>query len=134
MVERGRCSAGCSRTGLTGLVASLMHWQVNSFGALDPRESLRIVVPAATALIMSFQTIFASLFVSILGIRRRQHPPLTDPAAEAEGVVDAAVRKVAKGETEDASAEHADENGSGTGGEHGKVTAGKAAAKTSEDG
>ncbi|MFS2292689.1 MAG: glycosyltransferase family 2 protein [Actinomadura sp.] len=134
-LERGLLLGGLlAAAGLTGLIASLMHWRVNSFGELDPRHSLRMVVPAATAFVMSFQAIFASLFVSILGIRRRQHPPLTDPAAEAEGVVDAAVRKVAKGETEDASAEHADENGSGTGGEHGKVTAGKAAAKTSEDG
>ncbi len=52
-----------------------------------------MVVPAATALVMSFQAIFASLFVSILGIRRRQHPPLTDPAEEAAGVVDAAAHK-----------------------------------------
>ena len=134
-LERGLLLGGLlAAAGLTGLVASLMHWQVNSFGELDPRHSLRMVVPAATAFVMSFQAIFASLFVSILGIRRRQHPPLTDPAAEAEGVVDAAVRKVAKGETEDASAEHADEGGSGTGGEHDKATAGKAAAKTSEDG
>ncbi len=134
-LERGLLLGGLlAAAGLTGLVASLMHWQVNSFGELDPRHSLRMVVPAATAFVMSFQAIFASLFVSILGIRRRQHPPLTDPAAEAEGVVDAAVRKVAKGETEDAPAEHADEGGSGTGGEHDKATAGKAAAKTSEDG
>jgi hypothetical protein len=38
--------------------------------------------------------IFASLFVSILGIRRRSHPPVTDPAEEAADVVDAAVVKV----------------------------------------
>src|SRR5690606_9931587 len=60
--------------GLPGVVAPLMHWRVNCFGELDPRHSLRMVVPAATAFVMSFQAIFASLFVSILGIRRRQHP------------------------------------------------------------
>ncbi|MCU1656903.1 MAG: glycosyltransferase family 2 protein, partial [Pseudonocardiales bacterium] len=42
--------------------------------------------------------IFASLFVSILAIRRRSHPPVTDPAEEAADVVDAAVVRVA-GET-----------------------------------
>ena len=36
--------------GLVGLVASLVHWNGRSFGELDPRDSLRIVVPAATAL------------------------------------------------------------------------------------
>ncbi|TDD35176.1 glycosyltransferase [Actinomadura sp. KC06] len=96
-LERGLLLGGLlAVAGLGGLVASLLHWRVNSFGELDPRESLRIVVPAATALVMSLQAIFASLFVSILGIRRRQHPPIVDAAEEAAGVVDAAARRVAK--------------------------------------
>ncbi|GAA4486119.1 glycosyltransferase [Actinoallomurus oryzae] len=95
-LERGLVVGGLlALAGLVGLVASLVHWQGHSFGELNPRDSLRIVVPAATALIMSFQMIFASLFVSILGIRRRSHPPVTDPAEEAADVVDAAVVKVA---------------------------------------
>ncbi|TDC55958.1 glycosyltransferase [Actinomadura sp. KC345] len=98
-LERGLLLGGLlAVAGLAGLIASLLHWRLNSFGELDPRHSLRIVVPAATAFVMSFQAIFASLFVSILGIRRRQHPPLTDAAEEAAGVVDAAARKVARGE------------------------------------
>ncbi|MGH3242779.1 MAG: glycosyltransferase family 2 protein, partial [Spirillospora sp.] len=98
-LERGLLLGGLlAVAGLGGLVASLLHWRVNSFGELDPRESLRIVVPAATALVMSLQAIFASLFVSILGIRRRQHPPIVDAAEEAAGVVDAAARRVAKDE------------------------------------
>jgi glycosyltransferase involved in cell wall biosynthesis len=95
-LERGLLTGGLlAIAGLAGLVASLLHWRGHSFGELDPRDSLRIVVPAATALVMSFQVMFASLFVSILGIRRRQHPPLTDAAEEAAGVVDAAAHKVA---------------------------------------
>jgi hypothetical protein len=98
-LERGLVVGGLlALAGLVGLVASLVHWQGHSFGELDPRDSLRIVMPAATALIMSFQMIFASLFVSILAIRRRSHPPVTDPAEEAADVVDAAVVRVA-GET-----------------------------------
>jgi glycosyltransferase involved in cell wall biosynthesis len=98
-LERGLVVGGLlALAGLIGLVASLVHWQGHSFGELDPRDSLRIVMPAATALIMSFQMIFASLFVSILAIRRRSHPPVTDPAEEAADVVDAAVVRVA-GET-----------------------------------
>ncbi|WP_307799604.1 glycosyltransferase family 2 protein [Actinomadura nitritigenes] len=104
-LERGLLTGGLlAIAGLAGLVASLLHWRGHSFGELDPRDSLRIVVPSATALVMSFQVMFASLFVSILGIRRRQHPPLTDPAEEAAGVVDAAVHKVA-GERQTAAAE-----------------------------
>lgn len=130
-LERGVLLGGLlAVAGLAGLVASLLHWRVNSFGELDPRHSLRIVVPSATALVMSFQAIFASLFVSILGIRRRQHPPVTDPAEEAAGVVDAAAQKVAKGER----AERAERAADGDG-ESAKVTAGKAdAPKASESG
>jgi glycosyltransferase involved in cell wall biosynthesis len=98
-LERGLVVGGLlALAGLIGLVASLAHWQVHSFGQLEPRHSLRIVVPAATALIMSFQMIFASLFVSILGIRRRSHPPVADAADEAAGVVDAEADRV-KSET-----------------------------------
>ncbi|MEU5880145.1 glycosyltransferase family 2 protein [Spirillospora sp. NPDC047279] len=104
-LERGLLLGGLlAVAGLGGLVASLMHWQVNSFGELDPRKSLRMVVPAATALVMSLQAIFASLFVSILGIRRRQHPPLSDPAEEAAGVVDAAAHRAAREAEESAAA------------------------------
>jgi glycosyltransferase involved in cell wall biosynthesis len=95
-LERGLVIGGLlALAGLVGLVASLVHWQGHSFGQLNPRDSLRIVMPAATALMMSFQIIFASLFVSILAIRRRSHPPVTDPAEEAADVVDAAVVRVA---------------------------------------
>jgi glycosyltransferase involved in cell wall biosynthesis len=98
-LERGLVVGGLlALAGLVGLVASLSHWQVHSFGQLEPRHSLRIVVPAATALIMSCQMIFASLFVSILDIRRRSHPPITDAADEAAGVVDAEADRV-KSET-----------------------------------
>ncbi|MFD0901317.1 glycosyltransferase family 2 protein [Actinomadura sediminis] len=94
-LERGLMVSGLlAVAGLAGLVASLLHWRVNDFGELDPRESLRIVVPAATALVMSLQALFGTAFISILGIRRRQHPPMTDAAAEAEGVVDAAAHRV----------------------------------------
>ncbi|MGI5167214.1 glycosyltransferase family 2 protein [Spirillospora sp. CA-253888] len=90
-LERGLVFGGLlALAGVVGLVASLLHWRVNSFGELDPRESLRLVVPAAVALMMSFQAIFASLFISILGIRRRPQPLSVDAADEAADVVDAA--------------------------------------------
>lgn len=100
-LERGLVVGGLlALAGLVGVVASVMHWQVNSFGELDPRHALRMVVPSATALMMSCQLILTSLFVSILGIRRRSHPPQTDPADEAADVVDAAALKVEAEEKE----------------------------------
>jgi len=104
-LEKGLIFGGLlAVAGFAGLVASLIHWQGHNFGQLDPRDALRIVVPSATALVMSLQAVFASLFASILGIRRRLHPPVSDPADEAAGVVDAAAEKVAR-EQEAASAE-----------------------------
>jgi hypothetical protein len=95
-LEKGLVIGGLlTVAGLPGLGASLFHWQVNAWGELDPRHSIRLVVPSATALMVSMQMIFASLFMSILNIRRRSHPPLTDAADEAAGVVDAAADKVA---------------------------------------
>ncbi|GAA0940643.1 glycosyltransferase family 2 protein [Nonomuraea longicatena] len=96
-LERGLIIGGLlAVAGLVGLVMSLVHWQVRSFGELDPRESLRIVVPAATALIMSFQTIFASLFISILGIRRSRENPLDYAASAAEEAAEAVSREGSK--------------------------------------
>src|SRR5512139_946214 len=95
-LEKGLVIGGLlTLAGLVGLGASMFHWQVNAWGELDPRRSLRMVVPSATALMVSMQVIFGSLFLSILNIRRRSHPPLSDAADEAAGVVDEAADKVA---------------------------------------
>ncbi|HWC11751.1 MAG TPA: glycosyltransferase family 2 protein [Acidimicrobiales bacterium] len=97
-LERGLVvGAVIGAAGVAGLLASLAHWNLHDFGELNPRRSMRLVVPSAVALIMSFQTVFASLFASVLGIRRRrtsdepapdESPPLvragsraTDPRA-----------------------------------------------------
>ncbi len=91
-LERGLAIGGLIGVlGIAGLLGSLVHWNLHDFGELDPRRSLRLVVPSATALIMSLQTIFAALFASVLGIRRARHPeaPLTPSAGpeEAAGAV-----------------------------------------------
>lgn len=96
-LEKGLVVGGLlALAGLVGLVMSLVHWQVRSFGELDPRESLRIVVPAATALIMSFQTIFAALFLSILGIRKTKESSLDVAANVAEEAAEAVSRTSAE--------------------------------------
>lgn len=71
-LERGLLVGGLiGVVGIAGLVASLVHWNLNDFGDLDPRRALRLVVPSVVALVVSFQTVFASLFASVLGIRRQ---------------------------------------------------------------
>jgi hypothetical protein len=60
--------------GLVGAVVSISEWKVASFGPLNPTHSLRLMVPSATALVVSCQVIFGTFFMSILGIRRTRHP------------------------------------------------------------
>lgn len=54
--------------GIVGLVAAVVSWHAVGFGALDPRVTMREVIPAAVVLTLGVQTIFASFFLSILGI------------------------------------------------------------------
>ena len=59
---------------LTGLVCSaysVWTWKRASFGMLDPVHTLRIIIPAITALIIGVQIVFSSFFLSVLGLRRR---------------------------------------------------------------
>ncbi|MEU8178650.1 glycosyltransferase family 2 protein [Microbispora hainanensis] len=93
-LEKGLLAGGAlAVAGLAGLVASLAHWGGKGFGELIPAESLRLVVPSATAFIMSFQTIFASLFISILGIRRTRENPVDIAASAAEEAAEAVSRE-----------------------------------------
>lgn len=55
----------------TGLVA-VRVWTEAGFGAIpDPRETLRYVIVSATALALGSETMLASFFLSVLGLRRR---------------------------------------------------------------
>jgi hypothetical protein len=58
---------------LAGIVMSIVAifvWGNSGFAELDYRDTLRLVIPAATLLILGVQTVLASFFVSILGIER----------------------------------------------------------------
>lgn len=85
-LERGLLIGGALAVlGLVGLVASVSHWQVHGYGELDPRWSLRLVVPSATAFVLSFQVMIVTFFLSILSIRRTQHPGTGEHAAASPG-------------------------------------------------
>jgi hypothetical protein len=49
-------------------LASLWRWRDQGWGELDPGEQLRVVVPAALGLILGSSILFASFFLSILGM------------------------------------------------------------------
>ena len=46
------------------------------FGALDPRTTMREVIPAVVLLALGVQTVFASFFLSILGMEHGDRPLL----------------------------------------------------------
>ena len=54
--------------GVVGLLVAVWSWGAVGFGALDPRLTMREVIPAAVLLTLGVQTVFASFFLSILGI------------------------------------------------------------------
>jgi glycosyltransferase involved in cell wall biosynthesis len=49
---------------------SVGDWGARHFGALNYSHTMRLVIPAALLLILGAQTVFASFFVSVLGLRR----------------------------------------------------------------
>src|SRR5580692_7130030 len=57
--------------GLMTSAYALGAWGSRHFGALDYSHTMRLVIPAALFLALGAQTIFASFFMSVLGLRRR---------------------------------------------------------------
>jgi Glycosyl transferase family 2 len=59
---------------LAGLVLASFavgYWGARSFGAINPEQSLRIVIPSVTLLILGIQVIFSSCLLSILQLETR---------------------------------------------------------------
>ena len=54
--------------GAAALVVAVVSWQSAGFGNLDPSLTMREVIPAVVLLALGTQTVFASFFLSILGI------------------------------------------------------------------
>ncbi|HYW37633.1 MAG TPA: glycosyltransferase family 2 protein [Terriglobales bacterium] len=57
--------------GLGGSVWAVSQWARGAFGALQPEQMLRIVMPSVFALTLGAEIVFSSFFLSILGLRRR---------------------------------------------------------------
>jgi hypothetical protein len=51
-----------------GLIA-VESWTGEGFGSLRPSETMRLVIPSATLILLAFQLIYGAFFISILGIR-----------------------------------------------------------------
>jgi Glycosyl transferase family 2 len=63
--------AGLVLAGLGGSVYAVGIWGAHQFGRLDISHTLRLVIPAALSLTLGVQTVFASFFLSVLGMKRR---------------------------------------------------------------
>jgi glycosyltransferase involved in cell wall biosynthesis len=57
--------------GLAASIYAVSIWKARAFGALDPFRTLRIVIPAASLIVLGSQTVLSSFFLSVLGLRRR---------------------------------------------------------------
>jgi glycosyl transferase family 2 len=56
--------------GLFGSAWAVHDWQRASFGELEPRQILRLIIPASTSLALGVQVVLSSFFLSVLGLRR----------------------------------------------------------------
>ena len=48
-----------------------LDWRAHGFGPLDPARTLRAVIPGTILLVVGFQTILSSFFLSVLGMDKR---------------------------------------------------------------
>ncbi|MDX6499407.1 MAG: hypothetical protein QOG23_2667 [Blastocatellia bacterium] len=57
--------------GLVLSVYAFSSWRAELYGPLNPSQTLRLVIPAVTLMMLGLQTILSSFFLSILGLKRR---------------------------------------------------------------
>ncbi|HUZ72439.1 MAG TPA: glycosyltransferase family 2 protein [Stellaceae bacterium] len=61
-------------------VYALGTWNAAGFGALQPSETMRLVIPSALLILLAFQTIYGVFFISLLEIRASPRPGDAPPA------------------------------------------------------
>ncbi len=69
------CGAALILGGLILALVALGIWGGRGFHELDYRDTLRVVIPSATMLMLGVQTVLGSFFLSILGIEHARRPP-----------------------------------------------------------
>ncbi len=65
------CGVLLALAGVLGSGWAVWIWSTQSFGPLEPSQTLRIVIPSTLALTLGCQTILFSFFFSILGLQLR---------------------------------------------------------------
>jgi glycosyltransferase involved in cell wall biosynthesis len=57
--------------GLAGSIYAVNLWDYAGFGALDPSQTLRTIIPAVVCLTLGCEIVLSSFFLSVLGLQRR---------------------------------------------------------------
>ena len=71
-LERGLIlGTGATIIGVILLLTAVNQWRLAHWGSLNYAETMRRVIPGVTLTAMGFQTVLASFFVNILGMRRK---------------------------------------------------------------
>jgi glycosyltransferase involved in cell wall biosynthesis len=71
-LERGLVAGSIAMfLGVLMLGGAVNQWRVAGFGTLDYAYTMRWVIPGVTLTTLGFQTVLASFFLAILGLRRR---------------------------------------------------------------
>jgi len=55
--------------GIALAVVALGAWNLRGFGPLAPEDTMRLVIPSATAILLAFQIAYGAFFISVLEIR-----------------------------------------------------------------
>jgi glycosyltransferase involved in cell wall biosynthesis len=56
--------------GITLAALAVSTWSRGAFGALVPEDTMRLVIPSGTCILLAFQTAFGAFFLSVLDLRR----------------------------------------------------------------
>jgi glycosyltransferase involved in cell wall biosynthesis len=67
--------------GLALLIRAVWVWRQAGYGVLSPEDNLRRLIPAATLVVLGIQGVFASFFMSVLGLKTISRRP---PASQSE--------------------------------------------------
>ncbi len=71
-LEKGLVAGALSTlVGIGLLLGAINQWRLRGWGTLDYSHTMRWVVPGVTLTALGFQTVLASFFTSLLGMRRR---------------------------------------------------------------
>lgn len=57
--------------GIAGSIVAVAVWGSESFGGLDPAETMRIVIPSVTAVAIGAELVFGAFVLGVLGLPRR---------------------------------------------------------------